>query len=215
MTGVDLSPGSLEVARRLAARTASEVTWVESDVLDARAAVQGDVDVVCTSIGTICWVGDLHRWARQVAGLLRPGGVFHLRDGHPMLLALASTSPTCACATATFRAGDTLGRRRHLRRRGAGGASDDLRVAAPALRGRGRPPRRRARAGASRRGPHPALASHASYDGGRAWPVCLPGGRARPRAVHLHRRRPAAVTSGPGRASDLQATTDAPADIRP
>ena len=38
MTGVDFSLSSLAAARRLAATTGTDVTWVESDVLDARLA---------------------------------------------------------------------------------------------------------------------------------------------------------------------------------
>jgi SAM-dependent methyltransferase len=88
VTGVDFSPAALASARGLSARLGLDVTWVETDVLDARAAVVGDFDVVYTSIGTICWLDDLDRWATQVAALLRPGGVFFIRDGHPALYAL-------------------------------------------------------------------------------------------------------------------------------
>jgi SAM-dependent methyltransferase len=88
VTGVDFSPAALASAGGLSARLGLDVTWVETDVLDARAAVTGDFDVVYTSIGTICWLDDLDRWATQVAALLRPGGVFFIRDGHPALYAL-------------------------------------------------------------------------------------------------------------------------------
>lgn len=88
VTGVDFSHPALVSAAALAERAVVDVTWVEADVLDARAAVAGDFDVVYTSIGTICWLADLDRWAAQVAGLLRPGGVFFIRDGHPALFAL-------------------------------------------------------------------------------------------------------------------------------
>ncbi|MFS0729684.1 methyltransferase [Curtobacterium sp. 1P10AnD] len=88
LTGVDFSPAALDSARALADRLGLDVTWVETDVLDARAAVTGDFDVVYTSIGTICWLDDLGRWATQVSALLRPGGVFFIRDGHPALYAL-------------------------------------------------------------------------------------------------------------------------------
>ncbi|SFF38074.1 class I SAM-dependent methyltransferase [Curtobacterium sp. YR515] len=88
VTGVDFSPAALASAAGLSARLGLDVTWVETDVLDARAAVVGDFDVVYTSIGTICWLDDLDRWAAQVAALLRPGGVFFIRDGHPALYAL-------------------------------------------------------------------------------------------------------------------------------
>lgn len=91
VTGVDFSRPALDAAEALARRHGIEATWVETDVLDARKAVSGDFDLVYTSIGTICWLDDLDRWAAQIAGLLRPGGTFYIRDGHPMLYALDET----------------------------------------------------------------------------------------------------------------------------
>ncbi|WP_052193253.1 class I SAM-dependent methyltransferase [Microbacterium sp. ZOR0019] len=88
VTGVDFSPSALRAAAQLAARLGIDATWVETDVLDARAAVDGDFDVVYTSIGTITWLSDLERWAAQIVALLRPGGMFFIRDGHPALYAL-------------------------------------------------------------------------------------------------------------------------------
>ncbi len=88
VTGVDFSPSALRAADQLAARLGIDATWVETDVLDARAAVDGDFDVVYTSIGTITWLSDLNRWAAQIVALLRPGGMFFIRDGHPALYAL-------------------------------------------------------------------------------------------------------------------------------
>lgn len=85
VTGVDFSPRALASAAALAKRIGIGATWVETDVLEARAAVNGDFDLVYTSIGTINWLYDLDRWASQVAGLLRPGGTFYIRDGHPAL----------------------------------------------------------------------------------------------------------------------------------
>lgn len=88
VTGVDFSPSALRAAAQLAGRLGIDATWVETDVLDARAAVDGDFDVVYTSIGTITWLSDLDRWAAQIVALLRPGGMFFIRDGHPALYAL-------------------------------------------------------------------------------------------------------------------------------
>jgi SAM-dependent methyltransferase len=93
VTGVDFSRPALAVAARLADRLGVPATWVATDVLAARSAVTGDFDVVYTSIGTICWLADLDTWARQVADLLRSGGTFYIRDGHPMLYALDETAP--------------------------------------------------------------------------------------------------------------------------
>lgn len=88
VTGVDFSPQALAAAERLAVRAGVEAAWVVSDVLCAAAAVAREFDVVYTSIGAICWLGDLAAWGRQVAALLRPGGLFYIRDGHPMLYTL-------------------------------------------------------------------------------------------------------------------------------
>ncbi|PCE13739.1 methyltransferase type 12 [Microbacterium sp. SZ1] len=93
VTGVDFSEPALTAGAELARRTGVTATWVQTDVLDARAAVSGDFDVVYTSIGTICWLDDLERWAEQIFGLLRDGGTFFIRDGHPSLYALDENAP--------------------------------------------------------------------------------------------------------------------------
>lgn len=98
VTGVDFSQPALDAAAALATRLGLEAQWVLSDVLDARAAVTAAFgaarayDLVYTSIGTIGWFGDLDLWARQVAGLLKPGGLFYIRDGHPALYSLDEES---------------------------------------------------------------------------------------------------------------------------
>lgn len=94
VTGVDFSAPALETARAFAEEHGVDAEWVETDVLDARAAVSGDFDVVYTSIGTICWLSDLDRWAQQIHELLRPGGTFFIRDGHPALYALDEDAET-------------------------------------------------------------------------------------------------------------------------
>ncbi|ACL38426.1 Methyltransferase type 12 [Pseudarthrobacter chlorophenolicus A6] len=88
VTGLDFSPSALASAAGLAEKLGQEVAWVEADVLQARAAVSGDFDLVYTSIGTITWLPDLAQWASQVAELLKPGGTFYIRDGHPALYAV-------------------------------------------------------------------------------------------------------------------------------
>lgn len=93
VTGVDFSADALASADRLARRHGVEATWVRTDVLDARAAVSGDFDLVYTSIGTITWLSDLDRWAAQIVGLLRADGLFYIRDGHPALYSLDEDAP--------------------------------------------------------------------------------------------------------------------------
>ena len=91
VTGVDFSAPALEAAAALASRLLPDADWVQTDVLDAAAGIDRTFDVVYTSIGAICWLDDLDRWAAQVVALLRPGGVFYIRDGHPVLYALDET----------------------------------------------------------------------------------------------------------------------------
>ncbi|RMI14204.1 class I SAM-dependent methyltransferase [Cellulomonas triticagri] len=88
VTGVDFSPAATAAARDLARRAGLDASFVDSDVEGAVAACGRQFDVVYTGIGALCWLPDLAGWARTVAGLLRPGGVFHVRDAHPVLQAL-------------------------------------------------------------------------------------------------------------------------------
>ncbi|NYE74670.1 class I SAM-dependent methyltransferase [Microlunatus parietis] len=101
ITGVDLSPVSIDHARELAARTSAQADFVVADVYSAPAALDagsdldqgGGFDLVYTSIGALCWLPDIDRWAQVVAELLRPGGGLFLRDGHPMLHATNESRP--------------------------------------------------------------------------------------------------------------------------
>ena len=89
MTGLDLSPASLEQARRIAAAAGAAVDFVESDVYGAADVLAaGEFDLVFTGVGALCWLPDIARWARVVNTLLRPGGRLFLREGHPMLWAV-------------------------------------------------------------------------------------------------------------------------------
>ena len=93
VTGVDLSPASLDEARSLAQRAGADIEYVRSDVYEAPLALDGRrFDVVYTGIGAICWLPSIHRWAQTVAELLRPGGRLFIRDGHPVLLSALAMS---------------------------------------------------------------------------------------------------------------------------
>jgi SAM-dependent methyltransferase len=90
MTGLDFSRPALAEAAELARRTGTVLDLRQADVYDAVAmAGAGAFDLVYTGIGALCWLPDIQRWAGVVAGLLRPGGRLFLREGHPMLWALA------------------------------------------------------------------------------------------------------------------------------
>jgi SAM-dependent methyltransferase len=89
MTGVDFSAASLDQARELAARTGTDVRFVESDVYEAPAALAGETfEFVFTGVGALCWLPSIRRWAAVVAELLVPGGRLFIREGHPMMWSL-------------------------------------------------------------------------------------------------------------------------------
>jgi SAM-dependent methyltransferase len=93
-TGLDFSPSALIEARKLAARAAADVTFVDGDAYDAVELLGAHrFDVVYTGIGAICWLPSISRWAAVVAGLLRPSGRLFMREGHPTLWSLSDPRP--------------------------------------------------------------------------------------------------------------------------
>jgi SAM-dependent methyltransferase len=87
--GLDFSATAITAARDFAARAGRpDVAFVQSDVHGARAALQGDFDMVYVTWGAINWLPDIGAWARVVASLLRPGGRLYLAETHPVTLCL-------------------------------------------------------------------------------------------------------------------------------
>lgn len=88
VTGLDFSPEALAVARDLAAKGGWDATFVETEFYDSPRHIHEEFDLVYTSVGAINWLPDMTEWARILAGFLKPGGQFYIRDTHPMLGAL-------------------------------------------------------------------------------------------------------------------------------
>jgi SAM-dependent methyltransferase len=88
VTGIDFSAASTAAARDIASRAGLAATFLDSDVDHALDACSDRFDIVYTGIGALPWLPDLTRWAQVVAGLLRPGGLFYVRDSHPILNAV-------------------------------------------------------------------------------------------------------------------------------
>jgi len=94
VTGLDVSGESLRIARDLATRAGLDIEYIESSIADGAKALAGRrFDVVYTSIGVICWLEDLDVWAKLIASALRPGGVFFIREHHPVAAALDYEGP--------------------------------------------------------------------------------------------------------------------------
>ena len=61
---------------------------MEGDARFASTLIDRHFDIVVTSTGTIVWLPDLDDWAQSIHDLLEPGGVFLIRDDHPILGAM-------------------------------------------------------------------------------------------------------------------------------
>lgn len=92
VTGLDFSSTAIAEARALAERASlsQRARFVEADVLHAAEVLAPEIyDIVYVSLGALCWLPSVSRWAHQVAALLRPGGRLYVHDVHPLAWALA------------------------------------------------------------------------------------------------------------------------------
>jgi len=89
ITGLDQSNVSLDAARALFESVDTPGRFVESNVYNAVEALDGEqFDLVYTGVGSLNWLPDVARWGHVVGALVRPGGNFYIREGHPMLYAI-------------------------------------------------------------------------------------------------------------------------------
>jgi SAM-dependent methyltransferase len=84
-TGVDFSDTAIELARELARKTGTDTEFVCSNVYNLRDHLEGEFDIVFTSIGVLCWLQDIEEWARIIAHFLKQGGTFLLVESHPLM----------------------------------------------------------------------------------------------------------------------------------
>jgi SAM-dependent methyltransferase len=92
VTGLDFSPAAIDAAREIARRAglSHRSVFVCSDVYEATTALaHATFDIVYVSLGALCWLPSIDRWAAEVGALVGPNGRFYLHDGHPLAWALA------------------------------------------------------------------------------------------------------------------------------
>ncbi len=81
VTGVDISPEALEVARE----RWPDIAWVQADVHDLPSELKrGRFDLVYTAEGVLAWILDLDAWAAGIVAALRNGGDLLLYEEHPV-----------------------------------------------------------------------------------------------------------------------------------
>jgi len=88
VTGIDFSEKALESARRLGAASGTPGRFILSELYDSPQALPETFDIVYTGIGAINWLPDIRGWAEVVSSFLESGGVFYMREGHPIMWAL-------------------------------------------------------------------------------------------------------------------------------
>ena len=86
VTGVDFSPKAIELAKKLAEMTGIEGKFIESNIYDLPKLLNEKFDIVYTSIGVLCWLQDLEKWAEIVAHFIKPGGIFYIAELHPFAM---------------------------------------------------------------------------------------------------------------------------------
>ena len=91
VTGVDFSRPAIAFATALATEIglADRARFVVSNVYDLPGSLDGEIfDVVYTGRGVLSWLPDLGPWAEIVASFVKPGGIFYIHEGHPVMWAV-------------------------------------------------------------------------------------------------------------------------------
>ncbi len=83
-TGVDQSEERLALARAKARALRVPAVYVHANVLRLPFR-KGSFDLAYTGGGTVVWLPDIRRWAREVSRVIRPGGRLVVFEYHPFL----------------------------------------------------------------------------------------------------------------------------------
>jgi len=83
VTGVDFSERAIAEARKLADELDIDAQFIQSDIYALPEHLTSPFDIVYTTYGVLCWLGDLARWAEIIADALKLDGTFYIIDGHP------------------------------------------------------------------------------------------------------------------------------------
>ena len=84
-TGVDFSDAAIELARSLNRELDLDARFIHSNIYDLTDVLDEQFDIVFTSYGVLCWLPDIDRWASIAAHHLKPGGLFYIIEGHPLM----------------------------------------------------------------------------------------------------------------------------------
>jgi len=84
VTGVDFSDEAIKLANQLSEQAKLKANFICANVYDLPSVLDEKFDIAYTSVGVLCWLNDLKKWAEVIAHTLKPGGIFYICDGHPL-----------------------------------------------------------------------------------------------------------------------------------
>lgn len=83
VTAVDFSSVAIKEAKLLAKQTATNVNFVNCNVLDLD--LRTDFDIIFSSYGVLGWLPNLDKWGKIISKHLKKGGLFLLTEFHPFI----------------------------------------------------------------------------------------------------------------------------------
>jgi SAM-dependent methyltransferase len=83
VTGIDFSGEAIRLAKILAKKARLTGNFFQTNLYDLPKVLSEKFDIVYTSIGVLCWLNDLKKWAEIISYFLKVGGFFYVTDGHP------------------------------------------------------------------------------------------------------------------------------------
>jgi len=75
---------AIKLANQLTEQANLKAKFILTNIYDLPKVLNEKFDVVYTSVGVLCWLNDLKKWAEIIAHFLKPGGIFYIHDGHPL-----------------------------------------------------------------------------------------------------------------------------------
>jgi len=81
---MDFCGRAISQAMQLAEELALSARFVCCELSELPSNLTGQFDIVFTSAGVKAWLPDLTVWARVIAHFLKPGGMFYIREFHPI-----------------------------------------------------------------------------------------------------------------------------------
>lgn len=92
VTSVDISKEQLRYAKERAEMLGLKIAFVVADVTDLSALTDESFDVAYTNEHVAMWVSDLAKFHREAVRILRPGGLFVIKENHPFRTIWSETS---------------------------------------------------------------------------------------------------------------------------